>query len=59
MGEQFAEAEHHAVDEGEEEVDGCAAEEGPEGRGLVYYHGAGGCVVVVRVGGRGGGCWWT
>ena len=27
VGEQFPKTEHHAVDEGEEKVDGCAAEE--------------------------------
>ena len=51
VGEQFPETEHHAVDEWEEEIDGRAAEEGPEGWGLVYYHGTGGCVIIVRVGG--------
>lgn len=46
MREQFPETEHHAVHEGKEQINGRAAEERPDGRGLVYYHGARGGMVL-------------
>lgn len=42
MREQLAETQHHAVDEGQYQIDGGAADQGPDGWGLVEDDGGGG-----------------